>query len=143
MSRLFNRIGLAVALLLLAAIMWWLPNAFTPRGGLFEPEKRHEEDYVVENFVATVMDPRGYRKHELRATRAVHFADDDSIVIDRPYLVQYQADGPPIHTRADQGFTHTGSKEILMRGNVRVTRTAKSDAPAGEITAQEMKVQLE
>jgi len=143
MTRHLNRIGIGMALLILAALMWWLPNALTPRGGLFEAEKRHEPDYIIENFTAVVMDAQGYRKHELRATRAEHFPDDDSIVIDHPYIVQYQPGSPPLHTRADRGFTKSDSKEILMRGNVRISRSAKSDAPAGEVTAQEMRVLLE
>jgi lipopolysaccharide export system protein LptC len=143
MTHHFNRIAIAVVLLALAALMWWLPNALTPRGNLFESEKRHEPDYIIENFTATVMDSQGYRKHELRAARAEHFADDDTVVIERPYVVQYTPDGPPLHTRADRGFTTTTSKEILMRGNVRVTRSARDDSPAGEVTAQEMRVLLE
>jgi len=143
MTHHLNRIGVTIALLLLAALMWWLPNALTPRGNLFDNEKRHEPDYIIENFTATVMDAQGFRKHELRAARAEHFPDDDSIVIERPYIVQYQPDSPPLHTRADRGFTRTNSKVILMRGNVRISRSAKSDAPAGEVTAQEMRVLLE
>lgn len=139
----FNRVALAVALLGLAALMWWLPTAFTPHGELFETAKQHEPDYIIENFTATVMDARGYRKHELRAARAEHYADDDTIVIERPYIVQYTPDGPPLHTRADRGYTATGSREILMRGNVRVTRGARAGSPAGEVTAQEMRVLLE
>jgi lipopolysaccharide export system protein LptC len=139
----FNRVALAVALLGLAALVWWLPNALTPRGELFEGEKRHEPDYIIENFTATVMDPHGHRKHELRAHRLEHFPDDDTVTLDRPYLVQYKPDGPPLHTRADRGFTTTTSKEIVMRGNVRVTRSARAGSPAGEVTAQEMRVLLE
>jgi len=139
----FNRLAIAVALLLLAALMWWLPNALTPRGALFDTEKRHEADYIIENFTATVMDSHGRRKHELRAARLEHYPDDDTVTLDRPYLVQYSPDGPPLHTRADRGYTTTTSKEILMRGNVRVTRSARTDSPAGEVTAQEMRVLLE
>ncbi len=139
----FNRLAIVVVLLALAALLWWLPNALAPRDGLFETEKRHEPDYTIENFTATVMDTQGHRKHELRAARLEHYPDDDTVALDRPYLVQYTPDGPPLHTRADRGFTTTTSKEILMRGNVRVTRGAKAGTPAGAVTTEEMRVLLE
>lgn len=143
MHRHFNRIAVAAVLLGLAAVIWWLPNALVPRGAGVEAERRHEPDYTIENFTAIAMDASGWRKHELRAVRLDHFPDNDTMELERPYLVQYSPDGPPVHTRADRGVTAPNAKEILMRGNVRVTRGASGKGPAGEVVAQEMRVLLE
>ena len=139
----FNRLALVAVLVALAALSWWLPNALTPRGNLFGSESRHEPDYTIENFTATEMDARGWRKHELRAAKLEHYADDDSADLTQPYLVQYAPDTAPVHTRADRGQISPNGKEILMQGNVRVTRGASGADPAGEVQTQEMRVILE
>jgi lipopolysaccharide export system protein LptC len=139
----FNRLAIAAVLVVLVALSWWLPNALTPRGGLLDSENRHEPDYAIENFTATEMNAQGQRKHELRAARLVHYADDDSADLTQPYLIQYPPDAAPVHTRADRGRILPNGKEILMQDNVRVTRGASGTDPAGEVQTREMRVILE
>lgn len=143
MTRHLNRLGIATVLAVLAALAWWLPNALTPRGNLFESEGRHEPDYIIENFTATEMNAQGQRKHELRATKLVHYYDDDSADLTRPHLVQFAPNTEPVHTRADRGRILPNGKVILMQGNVRVTRGASAADPAGEVRTEEMRVTLE
>ena len=52
-------------------------------------------------------------------------------------------DAAPVHTRADRGRVSPDGKEILMQGNVRVTRGASGTDPAGEVQTREMRVILE
>lgn len=143
MSGLFNRLAIVILLAALAALSWWLPNALTPRSGLFGNEVRHEPDYTIEKFTATEMNAQGQLKHELSAAKLVHYADDDTSDLTQPYLVQYQPDAAPVHTRADRGKVSPNGKEILMQGNVRVTRGSSGTDPAGEVQTQEMRVILE
>jgi len=137
-----NRLALAAGLLALVALSWWLPQRLDSDKTAPDGKSRHDPDYIIMNFTAIAMDTSGWRKHELRAEKLTHYPDDDSAVLEKPYLIQYVPDGPPTHTRADRGFTNSEGKEILMRGNVRVTRGSAARAPAGEVTAQEMKVLL-
>ena len=139
----FNRIAVVTVLLALLALSWWLPNAFTGRVPLLDGDRRHDPDYTIENFTAISMDASGWRKHELRAVRLEHYPDDDSIRLEKPYLVQYTPNAAPVHTRADRGTSDSEGKEILMQGNVRVTRGASGSDPAGQIQAEEMRVLLE
>mgnify|MGYP003409019213 CR=1 FL=1 len=138
----FNRLAITALLVALAALSWWLPTALTPRSGLFDSENRHDPDYTIDNFTATEMNAQGQRKHELRATRMVHYADDDSADLTQPYLIQFSPDTAPVHTRADRGQLSPDGKEILMQGNVRVTRGASGTDPAGEVQTREMRVIL-
>lgn len=138
-----NRLVVAAALIALAALSWWLPTALTPRGSLLDSESRHEPDYSIENFTATEMNAQGQRKHVLRAAKLVHYADDDTSDLTQPYLIQYPPDAAPVHTRADRGRVSPNGKEILMQDNVRVTRGASGNDPAGEVQTREMRVILE
>jgi len=142
-TRHFNRLAVVAVLFALAALAWWLPNALTPRGNLFDGESRHDPDYTIDNFIATEMNAQGQRKHELRAAKLVHYADDDSADLTQPYLIQFPPDAAPVHTRADRGRVSPDGKEILMQGNVRVTRGASGTDPAGEVQTREMRVILE
>jgi lipopolysaccharide export system protein LptC len=139
----FNRLAVVAVLVALAVLSWWLPTALAPRGGLLDSENRHEPDYTIENFVATEMNAQGQRKHELRAAKLVHYADDDTADLTQPYLIQYPPDAAPVHTRADRGRVSPNGKEILMQDNVRVTRGASGTDPAGEVQTREMRVILE
>jgi lipopolysaccharide export system protein LptC len=139
----FNRIAVAALLVALAALSWWLPTALTPPANLFEGESRHEPDYTIYSFTATEMDAQGRRKHELQAVKLVHYGDDDTAELTQPYLVQFPPDAAPVHTRADRGHVSANGKEILMQGNVRVTRGASGTDPAGEVQTREMRVILE
>jgi lipopolysaccharide export system protein LptC len=139
----FNRIAIVAVLLVLAALSWWLPTALTPRGGLFDGESRHDPDYTIESFVATEMNDQGQPKHELRAVKLVHYADDDTSELTQPYLIQYAPGAAPVHTRADRGQVSPDGKQILMRGNVRVTRGTSGADPGGDVQTQEMRVILE
>jgi lipopolysaccharide export system protein LptC len=142
MTRHFPKLAALLALLALGALFLWLPSGLLLRP-VAETEKRHEPDYIIEKFVATAMDEQGRLKHELRASRLEHFADDDSMELEQPYLIQYSPDAPPLHTRADRGSTRGEGKDILMRGNVRMTRGPAGTSPAGEVVAQEMRVLLQ
>jgi lipopolysaccharide export system protein LptC len=138
-----NYIAVVALLVALAALSWWLPTALTPPGNLFEGESRHEPDYTIYNFTATEMDTQGRRKYELQAAKLEHFADDDTAELTQPYLIQFPPDAAPVHTRADRGRAMSNGKEILMQGNVRVTRGASGTEPAGEVQTREMRVILE
>jgi lipopolysaccharide export system protein LptC len=143
MTATLSRLALVAVLVLLAALSWWLPLRLTDRGPVFEGETRHAPDYVIENFTAIAMDAIGWRKHELRADRLEHYPDTDTVEIDKPYLIQYVPGSPPTHTRAERGTASPDGKEILMRGNVRVTRGRGNGQVGGEVVAQEMRVILE
>ncbi len=142
MTQYFPKLAVLLSLLALGALFMWLPNGLLLRPAP-DNEKRHEPDYIIEKFVATAMDEQGRLKHELRANRLEHFADDDTMELEQPYLIQYAPDAPPLHTRADRGSTRGEGKDILMRGNVRMTRGAAASGPAGEVVAQEMRVLLQ
>lgn len=143
MTEYFNLIAIAAVLLILAALSWWLPTALTPRGDIFTGDTRHDPDYIIDNFVATEMNPQGKPKHELRAAKLVHYADDDTSDLTQPHLIQYSPDAPPVHTRADRGQVSPDGKQIVMRGNVSVKRGGSTTDPGGEVQTQEMRVILE
>lgn len=134
--------GLALALA--AAATWWLTGTVAPPDAPTDPRARHEPDYVIERFTAWSMNERGGRRYRLEAERLVHYPDDDTAHLTRPYLVQYPGDGgAPIHTRAEQGVMPGDGREILMSGDVRMVRGADPASAGGEVLAERMRIELD
>ena len=71
---------------LLAALSYWLNIVATTDpvdiGGRF----RHDPDTIVRHFDAVSYDEAGNRKAGLRGTELRHFPDDESSVIQKPFL---------------------------------------------------------
>lgn len=133
-----------LVLVLAAAGSWWLTRSVAPPQTPDDPRGRHDPDYVIERFEAWSMNERGQRRYRLEAARLVHYPDDDTAHLTRPYLIQYPEDGgAAIHTRAEQGMMPGSGKEIVMIGDVRTVRGADPGTAGGEIRTERMRIELD
>lgn len=137
-----NKSIIAVVLLLLVALSLWLPSILIKPVISLNTEQRHEPDYHVENFTSTAMSERGEPKYVLRARKLTHYPDDDTSLLEKPQLTQYAPGASATHTTADRGKIYNDGKELLMLGNVRVTRGKDIAGPGGEVTTQELHIVL-
>lgn len=138
-----KRVAIAATLILLATGSWWLTRTVTVTEKPFDGKLRHDPDYTIENFSATVMDAQGRRRHVLSAARLVHYGDDGSSDLEQPYLIQYREDSVPVHTRADKGWMPKDRNEILLQGNAVSARGRDPRGAGGEIRADKMKILLD
>ncbi len=138
-----KKIIIAVLLTLVAGGTWWLSQKAAAPEAPIDGKTRHDPDYTIENFTAFVMNERGRRKYVLKAKRLVHYPHDGTSDLEQPYLIQYREDGAPTHTRADTGKLSNDAGQIIMRGNVRVSRGRDSGGPGGEIKTEKMKILLD
>ena len=138
-----KRITIAAALLLLATGSWWLTRTVNTPEKPFESTTRHEPDYTIKNFNATVMNEQGRRRYTLSAPLLVHYADDGSSELTQPYLIQYRDGHAPVQTRADKGWMPRDRHEILMSGNVESAQGRDPQGAGGDIHAERMKILLD
>ena len=138
-----KRLAIAATLLLLATASWWLTRTVGVPERPFDGRARHDPDYTIENFEATVMNERGRRRYTLSAAFLVHYGDDGSSDLTQPYLIQYREGLAPLHTRADKGWMPKDRSEILMSGNVVSAQGRDPRGPGGEIRTDSMKVLLD
>lgn len=138
-----KRLVIAVTLALLATGSWWLTRTVTVPQKPFDGKLRHDPDYTIMNFTATVMDEAGRRRYTLSAAQLIHYGDDGSSDLDQPYLVQFREDSPPIHTRADKGWMPQDRSEILLQGNAVSARGRDPRSGGGEIRVDRMKILLD
>ena len=138
-----KRVAIASALLLLATGSWWLTRTVNMPEKPLARTTGHEPDYTIENFNATVMNELGRRRYVLSASLLVHYADDGSSDLTRPYLIQYRNGLAPLHTRADKGWMPKDRHEILMSGNVESAQGRDPQGAGAEIHTESMKILLD
>lgn len=138
-----RRALLAVLLLTAAVASWWLLQRITePTPSLTAGESR-EPSYYIENFKATVMNKEGQRKYTLTADTMQHFEYNETLQLDKPHLIRYKVGRVPIHARADLAWFDDKKKEILMTGDVKITRTGSSSDQNSEMSTPKLRILLD
>lgn len=138
-----RRLLLALLLLVLAGGTWWLARSLTATKPVFDGHLRHDPDYTIENFHATTMNERGVRQYILTGTRLIHYGDDESSDIDKPFLTKYSEDGPPVRTRAERGWMPKDNDVIVLTDDVRVTRERSARSKGGVMRFDRIRVRLD
>jgi lipopolysaccharide export system protein LptC len=121
-----DRLALAFpvfVVVLLTALSFWL-DAVVRTAPVVEKEKRHDPDFIVDNFVASQTGLDGLPRHTLRATRMSHFLDDDTTHLENPRLVHYTDKRLEVTAISDRAQLSSDGEVIRMSGNVRLTRAA-------------------
>lgn len=102
----------------------------------------HDPDYYIENFYAVGMDTDGNRQYVLEAERLVHFPDDDTALLDKPHVIQYEPDRAPTHIYSETGWISANGDEVILTGNVRVIRGRDSTGSGGVTTTEKLNIVL-
>jgi lipopolysaccharide export system protein LptC len=124
-----DRLALAFpvfVVVLLTALSFWL-DAVVRTTPPVEKERRHDPDFIVDNFVASQTGVDGLLRHTLRATRMSHFLDDDTTHLDNPRLVHFTDKRLEVTATSDRAQLSSDGEVIQMSGNVRLTRAAVAD----------------
>lgn len=107
---------------LLALLSFWLNQLIhrpvvEDNGGF-----AHEPDTIVENFHALAFDSKGQPLHALRATRLVHYMDDDTTELLAPRFSLLDQGGTRAEARARRGQISGNGENVHFIGDVRLTR---------------------
>ena len=90
------------------------------------------------------MNVQGQLRHEMRATRAVHYTQDDRTEFDTPFITFYRPDGKLWTLAAEQGRASNGDQDILLSGEVLMRRPQNPAQPTGpaemEIFTRELRI---
>ena len=116
-TRLFPLL-LALALALLS---FWLER--TLREEQKHPAlRRHDPDFLVENFRLSKFDAAGALQSTLAAAKMVHYPDDDSTELLAPHIVQSKPDEPRLTLSAERAMLSHDGEEVFLYGNVLLVR---------------------
>jgi len=127
-------------LAVLAALSYWLAlvSAADPIdiGGKF----RHDPDTIVIDFDAINYDEAGNRKAGLRGSELRHYPDDESSVIQNPFLRRFSTRTDASTVSARQAVVNSDGSEVDLTGDVRAFRPAQGGKAAVTLTAPHMRV---
>ena len=122
--------------------IWMQVNLLEPAQNKTAPLPTNEPDYYIQNFTATGRDEAGVI-YVLKAERLAHFPIDNTALLDKPHLVQYQEGKPARQTTSESGWMSGDGSEVLLSGNVEVTQF-RTDADPGSVTrTQRLSVRLD
>jgi LPS export ABC transporter protein LptC len=107
----------------LACLTWWLDQKVQPLGPARD-NARNDPDFVVDTFEATRMNEDGSERYALVAKKMVHYANDNSAVLDQPRLVHFDPDKGPVSIRANEGTLSSNGENAYFTGDVQVRRAA-------------------
>jgi len=143
-SARIEQVLLIAIVALLGSLTLWLQYGLEDKAEPAVPaHERHDPDFYIENFTATGMDDNGVRHYTLEAERMIHYPDDNTSLLDKPHLIQYEAGREPTHAYAESGWVSPDGDEVLLTGNVRVIRGKDaSGSGAAVMTSNKLKVRL-
>lgn len=116
-ARLFP-LGLMLSLGLLT---FWLERTVR----IEEPHpslRRHDPDYIVNNFSIVGYGPSGTAESTLSARKMVHYPDDDSTDLDSPRVLSTKPGEAPMTLTADRGALSQDSEDTFLYDNVLLVR---------------------
>jgi lipopolysaccharide export system protein LptC len=123
-----DRIYPVIALLLLAALTFWLERITR------SPEEaprvvRTDPDFIGENIRMTSFDDAGQPHYSLIAERIVHYPLSDVTEFVEPRLLYETTEGE-LRIRAREAEAAANADDILLTGDVEVERDATAQDPA-------------
>jgi lipopolysaccharide export system protein LptC len=121
-------------MLSLALLTFWLDHEVQTQDGGHPSMRRHDPDYIVENFTSTTYTAAGKVASVLSASKMVHFPDDDSTDLTSPRVLQEKPEQPRYTARADRGTVSREGDEIFLYDNVVLVREAEGERPEGRLT---------
>ena len=109
-------------IILIGAFSNWLLTSFETKPLVSPREVRHDPDYFLENFTATLMNEAGLARYKMVGERLDHYPDDDSIEIRQLKLDLYRQELPDWNARADKALVLEKGERIELLGKVRLHR---------------------
>ena len=122
--------------------IWMQVNLLEPAENKTAAPLTNEPDYYIQNFTATGRDEAGVI-YVLKAERLAHFPIDNTALLDKPHLVQYQEGKPARQTTSESGWMSGDGSEVLLTGNVEVTQFRTDEDPGSVTRTQRLSVRLD
>ena len=133
-----------IGLVLFALFLSWLTNFLAPA----KPRKPGTQeleayDYSITNLHTQKFGSNGKLIYRLNAQSLRHFPEDDTSLLEKPFLLQYTNKGDIVETTADQAVLRDQNKTIEMQKNVMTVQKTRSGKVLARANSQQLIVQLQ
>jgi lipopolysaccharide export system protein LptC len=109
-------------LALLALGTWWLAETLRPNDMIETKTDSNQVDYYSKNITRAVLTSEGTLKEKLFAPLLTHYKNDDRTELDQPTQTLYKKGEEPWIIHSAAGTLVSGGKEVLLHGDVLITR---------------------
>jgi lipopolysaccharide export system protein LptC len=139
MRNLLPRLYPVIALVVLAGATVWLERATREDDNSRPAELRRDPDFTAEQTRLIGYDAVGRQRYELLADRVTNYPLSGITEFERPRL-RYDSEGRELRVSAKTGEAHTGSDEVLLKGEVRGLRAAAPGSPEMTFASETLKI---
>lgn len=127
-------------LLILAALSYWLAVVSEAEPTDISGRFRHDPDTIIRQFDGISYDEQGNRKAGLRGIELRHYPDDESSVIQQPFMRRFSLSGEPSTVSANRAIVNSDGSEVDLSGDVKAFRPPQGGKAAITLTAPHMLV---
>lgn len=141
-----NRLGyilLFVIVIAIAATSSWLLNKVEVQPFSLIKPPRHDMDYFLTRFNATVMNKDGKPHYILSGSRLEHFPDDSSIDITQPDIKLFRDKLSPWYVKAEQARILKKGTLIHLNGKVSMRRPRSKHEPEIKLDTRDLTIKTD
>ena len=135
-----KRRWIALLLIAVAALSWWLQRSAEPGSQQAFEEIQHEPDYYMDEFELTSLNLGGKPAYKLYADNMKHYSHDDSATLEQPHLVVFRNEDEFWDIRAESGQVLDGGELVLLKGEVIILRITPTNAEALQVYTSDLTV---
>ena len=129
-----------LAVLLLASFTRWLLTSVEEPARKITPEARHDPDYYLANFSATMYSRDGSPHYRLEAEYLEHFPDDDTMELRKPHIEYLLNPQQPWIASARAGTAYQNAQTLHLRGDVIIERRATGTEQPLTLATPELRI---
>jgi lipopolysaccharide export system protein LptC len=128
-----------IVVALLAALTFWLQRAVNPDDPARRALKRHDPDFVIDNFTVRRFDENGNLKQSMLAETLTHYPDNETTTVINPNLTYYPG-GESTQLFAKTAFLSDDNKRVDLSGDVRLIKPPTALRPLTTLRTESLTV---
>lgn len=141
MSKLHYIIVLIVVLVI-ATLTYQLSTSVDETTETADPNLRHDPDYFISEFKATMYDPAGKANYRLTAEHLEHFPDDDTVEAEKLKLEYIDPSQQLWQVTAEHAVGYENTEILDMSKNVRIVLEATNPDKNLVLTTDKIRVDI-
>ncbi len=119
MSKL-HYIILLIVVLAIATLTYQLSTNVEETTDTSDPKERHDPDYFIGDFIATMYDAKGLASYFIKANYLEHFPDDDTIEIKDLEVNYFDKERQTWITTSNKGVGYENIEVLQLSGEVKI-----------------------
>ncbi len=109
-----------IVVLAIATLTYQLSTSVDETADLTDPSLRHDPDYFISEFKATMYDQSGVARYRLAAKHLEHFPDTDTIEVQDPRVEYIDPTRQVWLATSDYGIGYENTEILKLSGNVKI-----------------------